>query len=202
MWTIFLKKIISLTFSILLVFAVFSGPILAVKGQSRSCSVEPQTIDVLKGDTFTVKIWIRNVDSGYMNNFYFLLSWDPSQIQYVSRTLTLVDGWSLTSEDIDLDGYSFHASGPLYNPDTSWVTITFRCLVAGTTQIMPETAVIFVDSIGQGCDVLPGTVNQYAVTVGGVSSPMNKLEIVAPYIAIAGLIAAVSTVYVIKKRKD
>ncbi len=38
--------------------------------------------------------------------------------------------------------------------------------------------------------------------VGGVVSPVNKLAIIAPYLALAGLIAAVSTVYVIKKRKD
>ena len=38
--------------------------------------------------------------------------------------------------------------------------------------------------------------------VGGVASPINKLEILAPYLALAGLIIAVSTVYVIKKRKD
>ena len=38
--------------------------------------------------------------------------------------------------------------------------------------------------------------------VGGVASPVNKLEILTPYIALVGLIIAVSTVYVIKKRKD
>jgi DNA-binding beta-propeller fold protein YncE len=38
--------------------------------------------------------------------------------------------------------------------------------------------------------------------VGGISAPINKFEILAPYIALAGLIAAVSAVYVIKKRKD
>jgi hypothetical protein len=195
-----LKKIIFLIFSILLAFAILS-PIFAVKGQTRSCSVEPQTIDVMKGNTFTVKVWIRNVDSGYMNNFYFTLSWDPSQIEYVSRILTLVDGWYPTSETILSDYYVLYASGPLYNPDTSWVNITFRCLAAGTTQIMPGTAVIYVDRVGQGCDTLSSTVNQYA-TVGGVSYPMNKLEIVAPYTVIAGLIAAVSAGYIIKKRKD
>lgn len=39
-------------------------------------------------------------------------------------------------------------------------------------------------------------------TVGGVVTPLNKLEILTPYIALAGLIAALSTIYVIKKRKD
>jgi hypothetical protein len=38
--------------------------------------------------------------------------------------------------------------------------------------------------------------------VGGVTSPINKLAIIAPYLALVGLIIAVSTVYVIKKRKD
>jgi hypothetical protein len=73
----------------------------------------------VKGDTFTVKIWIRNVDSGYMNKFYFTLSWDNSQIEYVDRTLTLVEGWSPTSENILSENYYLQASGPLHNPDTS-----------------------------------------------------------------------------------
>ncbi len=38
--------------------------------------------------------------------------------------------------------------------------------------------------------------------VGGTVIPVHKLEILAPYIALAGLIAVVSVVYVIKKRKD
>lgn len=41
-----------------------------------------------------------------------------------------------------------------------------------------------------------------ATSVGGITTPINRLEVLAPYLALAGLIAAVSTVYVIKKRKD
>jgi DNA-binding beta-propeller fold protein YncE len=37
--------------------------------------------------------------------------------------------------------------------------------------------------------------------VGGVATSVNKLEILTPYIALAGLIITVSTVYVIKRRK-
>jgi hypothetical protein len=43
---------------------------------------------------------------------------------------------------------------------------------------------------------------QKAQAVGGISTPINKIEILAPYIALAGLIIAVSTVYVIKRRQD
>jgi hypothetical protein len=39
-------------------------------------------------------------------------------------------------------------------------------------------------------------------TVGGITLPTNTLAILTPYLALAGLIIAVSTVYVIKKRKD
>ncbi|MEE9458617.1 MAG: hypothetical protein V3V84_02510 [Candidatus Bathyarchaeia archaeon] len=38
--------------------------------------------------------------------------------------------------------------------------------------------------------------------VGGITAPINKLEILTPYLALAGLIATVSAVYVIKRRKD
>jgi hypothetical protein len=38
--------------------------------------------------------------------------------------------------------------------------------------------------------------------VGGIAVPTNKFEILTPYLALAGLIIAVSTVYVIKKRID
>jgi Tol biopolymer transport system component len=38
--------------------------------------------------------------------------------------------------------------------------------------------------------------------VGGVVTPINMFEIIAPYIVLAGLIAAISTVYVIRRRKD
>ena len=44
------------------------------------------------------------------------------------------------------------------------------------------------------------TVNQVA-PVGGIVTPVDKLELLTPYIALAGLIIVVSTVYVIKRRK-
>ena len=38
--------------------------------------------------------------------------------------------------------------------------------------------------------------------VGGIAVPTNKLEILIPYLALAGLIAVVSAVVVVKKRRD
>jgi LPXTG-motif cell wall-anchored protein len=38
--------------------------------------------------------------------------------------------------------------------------------------------------------------------VGGSVMPTNKLEIMAPFLALAGLVAVVSAVVVVKRRKD
>jgi len=38
--------------------------------------------------------------------------------------------------------------------------------------------------------------------VGGISSPINKIELLAPYLALAGLITVISAVYVFNRRKD
>ena len=38
--------------------------------------------------------------------------------------------------------------------------------------------------------------------VGGVVVPANKLEILTPYLALAGLVAAVSAVVAVKRRRE
>ena len=54
----------------------------------------------------------------------------------------------------------------------------------------------------------PGTdqdpIIEYTIvgTVGGVASPVNKFEALSPYLALAGLIAVFSIVYLIKKNKN
>jgi hypothetical protein len=59
-----------------------------------------------------------------------------------------------------------------------------------------------IEALGQNAPVLTAIYQSEATAVGGISIPINKLELIAPYLALAGLIAAVSTVYVIKRRKD
>ena len=41
-----------------------------------------------------------------------------------------------------------------------------------------------------------------SLPVGGIALPTNKLEIVAPFAALAGLIVAVSAVVAVKRRRD
>jgi len=68
----------------------------------------------------------------------------------------------------------------------------------GTIHMYRDDGVPF-DAIPEPVTV---TIYQGLGPVGGVATPVNKLEILTPYLALAGLIAAVSTVFVIKRRKE
>ena len=48
----------------------------------------------------------------------------------------------------------------------------------------------------------PNQFYDYEGTVGGVVSPVNKLALATPFLALAGLIVAVSAVVAVKKRRD
>ena len=48
----------------------------------------------------------------------------------------------------------------------------------------------------------PNQFYDYEGTVGGVVSPVNKLALATPFLALAGLIAAVSAVVAVKRRRD
>jgi hypothetical protein len=84
-------------------------------------------------------------------------------------------------------------------------------LSVGQTVGFALTVVINTDWItnipGFGIYSNPSTYANYVIAfqprpVGGVVTPVNKFEILAPYIALAGLIAALSAVIVVKRRKD
>jgi hypothetical protein len=46
------------------------------------------------------------------------------------------------------------------------------------------------------------TRNSFGSPVGGVATSVNKLAILTPYLALAGLLAILSTVYIIRRRED
>ena len=182
------------------------GPALAI--QPAKIIVDPRIVEAFVGQTFTVDVWIRDLSQD-MINFGFIISWDPTMMEYVSHANHVsANGWSLAGpgEVIDLDNseYWLIAEGPAYGEDASWTTITFRCLGEGSSpinivdwQIENEFEEPF------DVEILKAAVNQNPdATVGGVVSQINKLTVLAPYLALAGLITALSTVYVIKRRKD
>lgn len=97
------------------------------------------------------------------------------------------------------------AGSPPTSNSHDWVEVTFHCEGSGSSPINLVDVRLMIPSDGDLPieQPLKGAVNQFELApVDGVTTPTNKLEILTPYIVLAGLIAAVSTVYIIKKRKD
>ena len=172
------------------------------------CSVEPQNQTVAAGSTFTVNVWIRNLPAPGMDWFEFKVVWDPSMVEYVGRTRSWPIGWLEDKETIQPQSYYLEAHWGFfgfYSLDHSWVTITFRCLRAGTTQIAPTGAVVSPGSLI--CDLLPATVNHVATvnqvgsTVGGYVVTANRLIVLAPYLVMIGSVAVIPAVYLTKRRR-
>ena len=98
-------------------------------------------------------------------------------------------------------------TGELVTVDREWLTVTFHCLGSGPSTITFDGSSLEIQELPDGSilggpvDTIEVTINQIA-SVGGVTAPANKIGVLTPYLAIAGLIAIVSTVYVIKKHKN
>jgi hypothetical protein len=77
----------------------------------------------------------------------------------------------------------------------------------GTDDNSPATGRSYYQNLGEewtlwpGLDLMIRAVIDPITPVGGVVVPTNTLAILTPYLALAGLIAAISTIFVIKKRK-
>jgi len=194
-------KLLSATAIVLLVLVVASGLVLPARGDGETIAVEPQTVDVTVGSNFSIDISIRNV--GWMLRFHFKITWDPNLVRYVSRTLLLQPGWSVETETVDgLGGtYVLQATGGMFSDDASWVTLTFHCVGGGSSPIGISP---YPDSWWENPSVLEpfdvvsaGTCNQRPVVpVGGVVTSVNRLAVMAPYVALLGLVATVAAVIV------
>ena len=220
-----LRLILPLTLALIIILGSSSPAFAQVPENPASIKIEPQITTVYVGNYFEVKIWIRDLDPEYkMDNFRFFITWDKSLIKFNGHEINMLTGWansviySGTTEDghgyFGLEYYS-QGSGYDVSEDRYWETISFRCLAPGSTPLNlpptvdPDDGPVLDTFINPrnaepyNLNLVKGAVNQIEISpVGGIYSPVSKLEILAPYIALVGIIAAVSTVYVIKKRKD
>jgi len=174
------------------------------------------TLDVKVGSSFSVDIWIRNIPSGDpIANFAFDLGWDPALMQYDHSQENPPNGWKVNVDNANAPlgalgiGGSMLQNGNPYGDDHMWLSVYFRCLKSGVGTIkISDSSYLGSESGNTGSfnSVLNAKISQTEGStpgpVGGVVLPTSKLEIVAPFAALAGLIVAVSTAVVVKKRRD
>jgi len=204
-------------FATLLVIVIGSGLITPTFAQPLpKLIVNPTSITTEVSTTFTITFSVTDIPSGYGLRYVgIVLLWPSSDMELVSgiEGASAPPGWNPTLVDPTTippgsESKYFQMSintGEHVTVDREWLTVTFHCLGPGPSTInidggwevrlLPDGS-----TSGDPFDAMEVTVNQIA-SVGGVTTPVNKTEILTPYLALAGLIAAISTVYVIKKRK-
>jgi hypothetical protein len=103
-------------------------------------------------------------------------------------TGNLVQNTEITLENVESEYAYFESNG---------VRVNLRLI-----GLEPESgAITFVENeVSLIC--LPTFIFAIEAPVGGIVMQVNKLAVLIPYIALAGLITAVSTFYIIKKRKE
>jgi len=181
-------------------------------------SIENAPSTVLVSTTFEVEFWILDIPDPGMNRWLLIVSWDPALMELAEEFDDIITreearwnsrGWLYSSGgyDVNLIGFIVETGDAPWTEDALWFTLNFHCLGPGSSSIRlggldeVELAIIALGSF----EVFPEDVYvtiQQTGTVGGIVSPINKLAVLTPYLALAGLIIAVSTVYIIKRRKD
>jgi hypothetical protein len=174
---------------------------------------------------FDVELWVRNLpETGgkAMGTLVVYITWDPDLMELQNVELNLPTYWFVNSGPTEeIDSFYIEVRGgeiPIFSLNWKWITFTFHCKGEGSSPInIPELyyypsggeELVGPDGYGLSWNPDDRTLLKAAVTqtpepppVAGVVTPTNKLAILSPYIALAGLIIAVSTVYVLKRRKD
>ena len=163
---------------------------------------------------FEVELWIRELPF-IMFQLFVYITWDPDLMELQNVELNLPASWFVANGPTEeMDSCYIYLQGSVFSSNWKWITFTFHCKGEGSSPInIPEhyepptggmvgVGPAYIADGDIDTTLLKAAVNQFDATVGGLTTPTNKLDIITPYMALAGLIAAVSTVYVIKKRKD
>ncbi len=204
-----LKLLFPTTLALLLVLGL-SHPVSGQPPSYPTIYVEaPHSVDV--STEFDIIISIRDIPDGWgMISLDIEFQWDPNDLEYIEGEFLGFGrpAWDGGCGDSGPGLGGGVGSGDPWPDDAEWFRVRFHCLRAGPTPILvsstPNTIslVPLTDGGSYGVQLEPVTVTIYQglAPVGGISTPINKLEILTPYLVLAGLIATVSVV-IIKKRK-
>lgn len=197
-----------------------SMPVMAQSGPT--IGVEPQTVNIAVGSTFTVRVWIRNVAQSGLAFFEFKVAWNPQTVELINYANLVTDNdpnWAVLVEEHYSGSYRLKAWDPTmpqfptnrrFYDNASWATLTYRCLSqADATIEFPVT--VEPNRWGywsDGSDSYSFDEYQNAIVhqteiypVGGIIQPVDKLLVSAPFICVVGLVGTFSLIYFIRRRK-
>ena len=173
-------------------------------GSPDTLSVESSgshSITVNFNNNFDVEFWIRDV-SHQMVDLTFTISWDPNKMEVVGGVPSPPGPWGLGTKELGPGLIQVLTGGAAFQGDNLFITLTFRCIDNGVSTIsVIDASYHDPPGVPYRLNVFSVTVNQQRPVVGGVVSPVNKLALATPFLALAGLAIAVSAVVVIKRRR-
>ncbi|MEM2123274.1 MAG: cohesin domain-containing protein [Candidatus Bathyarchaeia archaeon] len=177
-----------------------------MQGQQQpttTIAVDPQITTVYVCNRFTISIVIRNIpEETPMTGFGFIIGYDKTQMELISRRLNLPTDWKADAEELDTGIYMLKAGGPATIGDLAVVYITFHCISEGETPIsFLETELLHAEGYIDHTPV-KGAVNQVPrppAPVGGELFSSNKVVVLSPFLALAAVAAL--TAAAVKKRK-
>jgi hypothetical protein len=158
-------------------------------------------------DLYEDAIWVAGIDGTFYDRHYEMISGafqaPPDSVSNGAAAVT----W--TPEQ----GYVYEMSHPLNSGDPRDYSLSPISTVGwglmydaynGASHVFVTYPAGFNIPAGVGDASKYGTILKLSgeTPVGGVTLPTNKLEILTLYMGLIGLIVAISTVYVIKKRKQ
>jgi hypothetical protein len=207
------KRFVSILFGLLVLVAIVaSGSPVSVYGNGTSLSVEDasthlNTIQVAVGSNFVIEDWIRGIPSGDgMDDFGYHLNWNPALMQYVSHVTNAPFGWTMTVDTTNVNSGVLEVSAvglSPYGADRKWLSVSFRCMAAGSSSITISDSSWLEDVNGFTLNfdpILDATVTQTTpLAVGGEMIPINQVQLVFPWLALITVLVILS-VHVLVRR--
>jgi hypothetical protein len=180
--------------------------------------IGPSEVNVTVGNTFQIQISINSIPAPYaMIDFDFYIFWDKTMMDLeVLGNPVASRGWTVDLQVSHDDWYEFGAnkgSGTPWSTDAVWLTMGFRCIGEGSSEITVsgEDSVWLSDGIttpfNTAFDEDAITCNQRRSApsnpyhyVGGELYTANKLAVLSPYLALFSVVAVAAGL--VKRRKN
>jgi hypothetical protein len=219
------SKFILPSILIALVVLVFAKPVSATNGlplppgvSKPVFTLEKVPASITPSSIFQVEVWIRGIPDGYdLESFECQVWFDATLVERVDIETIPKSGFAISAFPPDMFRVFISASwvsgNPEFGEDAVWAIITLHCLDVGKSMITVEAQdessdsyTIYLTDGAQTYHVDPPPYSvpcnqRYPQSVGGIMTGVNKLSVLAPYIALVGLIGVVSSIFVIVKKR-